>query len=269
MERIITACERVMTEAQDSRCHDDCPDKIKVDMMQIFLEMSMMDQSIDQKSPFITQLKDILHPLGITAGNQENDIKEEPVDYDEEPVENKRPRKERTNITTGIADQPQQEIQNVKRVTKMVKYPEREEMNKTQMTVNSESWLGAATTKEHFKNHRKQKNEEPGNKLCLCFFSTERWCSSTGAKASTTRDGQDHRGVQASAGRLGLRCFLVRRRQRAARALARAAAARDCRLLAPTSHRNEVACTVLGGDAPSFCGAAPAVLCPRQHRARR
>ena len=58
--------------------------------------------------------------------------------------------KERTNITTGIADQTQQEIQNVKRVTKMVKYPEREEMNKTQMTNNSESWLGAsaATNKE-------------------------------------------------------------------------------------------------------------------------
>ena len=131
MERIIRACEKVMTEGQDARCHDDCPDKIKVDMMQIFLEMSLMDNSIDQKSPFITQLKDILYPMGISARNQENNIKEEPVDYDEEIVENKGPRKETTNITTGIADQPRQEIQNVKRVTKMVKYPEREEMNKT------------------------------------------------------------------------------------------------------------------------------------------
>ena len=106
----------------------------------------MMDQSIDQKSPFITQLKDILHPLGITAGNQENEIKEEPVDYDEEPVENKGPRKERID-TTGIANQPQQEIQNVN-------HPERQkQITKTQMTVNSESWLGAASNKEHLKNH--------------------------------------------------------------------------------------------------------------------
>ena len=90
MERIIRACEKVMTEGQDARCHDDCPDKIKVDMMQIFLEMSLMDHSIDHMSPFITQLKDILHPMGISARNQENEIKEEPVDYDEEPVENKR-----------------------------------------------------------------------------------------------------------------------------------------------------------------------------------
>ena len=42
LERIIRACEKVMTEAEDARCHDDCPDKIKVDMMQIFLEMSLM-----------------------------------------------------------------------------------------------------------------------------------------------------------------------------------------------------------------------------------
>ena len=153
MEQIIRACEKVMTEAQDARCHDDCPDKIKVDMMQIFLEMSIMDHSINRKSPFITQLKDILYPMGITSRDQEYKIKEEPVDYDEEPEENKRPQKERTDITAGIADQPQQVIQNVKQVTKMVKYPEREEMNKTQMIINSEGCLGAATSTEHFKNH--------------------------------------------------------------------------------------------------------------------
>ena len=115
--------------------------------MQIFLEMSLMDHSIDQKSPFITQLKDILHPMGITARNQENKIKEEPVDYDEVPVENKRPQKERTNITTGTANQPQQEIQKVNHLERQ------KQITKTQMTMNSEGWLGAAKNKEHFTNY--------------------------------------------------------------------------------------------------------------------
>ena len=97
LERIIIACEKVMSKAQDVRCHSECPDKIKVDMMQIYLEMSLMDDSIDQESSFIIQLKDILRPLdrltGGNCGDKEIDkIKEEPEDFVAEPSQNKRSR---------------------------------------------------------------------------------------------------------------------------------------------------------------------------------
>lgn len=145
LERIITACEKVMTEEEDARCHDTCPDKIKVDMVKIFLEMSLMDHSIDRKSAFIIQLKDILHPLlGRSTRDQENRIKEEPVDYIEEPVENKRPRKNRT--ITGTANQHQS-------VTQMATFPERRKqiISRTQNVSKGESLPVAPTSKEQSK----------------------------------------------------------------------------------------------------------------------
>ena len=125
--------EKIIT---DARCHDGCPDKVKVDMIQIFLEMSLLDHSIDQKSAFIVQLKEILHPLQErSTGDQENSIKEEPVDYIEEPVANKRPRHDRTLTRTANQNQS---------VTQMEKVPER----------NNRSSPGVATSKEHSKTPR-------------------------------------------------------------------------------------------------------------------
>ena len=141
LERIIIACEKVMSKAQDVRCHNECPDKIKVDMIQIYLEMSLMDDSIDQDSSFIIQLKDILHPLDKLTGNggdQVTDkIKEEPEDFVvAEPSQNKRLR---TENATGVTNQ---------QVTQTVQLPEkRKHTTKKQMMRNTED-----STIKDFKN---------------------------------------------------------------------------------------------------------------------
>ena len=146
LERILTACEKVMTEAQDVRCQDECPDKIKVDMVQIFLEMSLMDNSIPEESEFVSQLREIIYPMNNSStencGDQENGkIKEEHVDFVEEPPMEKWPKPVIKNDSTS---------QKESRYSKRNKL-----MTKTQLMIERESSpkvVCQAATNKYFRN---------------------------------------------------------------------------------------------------------------------
>ena len=82
-ESLVRINEDNVIEYPDARCPDGCPDKTKVDMIKIVLEMEDLKNS--EYNTLISTLKNILHPENVSSRYGEN-IKQEIELIEEEPI---------------------------------------------------------------------------------------------------------------------------------------------------------------------------------------